>query len=85
MEDKIANHQFIEFAERRLEEHLAELNTRYQGREMANEDERKIAYDRHFKMFTAELEEKSKELGAEADVEDTIKKYQNKFKSSQGQ
>lgn len=85
MENKLNKHQFIEFAERQLEEHVAELNTQYEGRTMANEDEKKTAYEKHFKMFTAELEQKSKELGEEEDSTNTIREYQEKFKRSLSQ
>ena len=73
MENKVNKHALLEFAEQRLEEHIAELNTHYQGRSMASEDEKKEAFDTHFNMFTAELEEKSKELGDEENNKQTIK------------
>ena len=41
MENKTSDHDLIEFAEQRLKEHIAELNTHYEGREMPSNDERK--------------------------------------------
>ncbi len=82
MENKVNKHTLLEFAEQRLEEHIAELNTHYEGRTMASEDEKKQAFETHFNMFTAELEEKSKELGDEENDKQTIKEYQEKFKKA---
>lgn len=79
MENKVDKHALLEFAEQQLEEHIAELNTHYEGREMASADEKKAAFETHFKMFTAELEEKSKELGDEENNKNVIKEYQEKF------
>ena len=83
MEDKVKKHTFLEFAEQQLEEHIAELNTHYQGRSMDSDDEKKQAIETHFKMFTAELEEKSKELGNNENDKQTITEYQEKFKQAQ--
>ncbi|MEO8569331.1 MAG: hypothetical protein ABI419_09345 [Ginsengibacter sp.] len=82
MENKVDKHHLLEFAEQRLEEHIAELKTQYMGREMPSEDEKKNAFEKHLNMFTAELEEKSKELGDEQNDKQTIKDYQEKFKKS---
>ncbi len=82
MESKISNHDLIEFAEQRLEEHIAELNAHYQGREMASDDEKKKAIDTHFNMFKAELEEKSKELGNGQEHTAIIKEYEKKFRQA---
>ncbi len=79
MENKVNKHALLEFAEQQLEEHIAELNTHYEGREMDSNDEKKAAFDTHLKMFTAELEEKSKELGDEENNKNVIKEYQEKF------
>ncbi len=82
MEEKLKKHTFIEFAEQQLKEHIAELNTQYQGRSMDSNEEKKTAIETHFNMFTAELEEKSKELGNEENDKQTIKEYQEKFKKA---
>ncbi len=82
MENKVDKHALLEFAEQRLDEHIAELNTHYEGREMASDDEKKKAFETHFNMFTAELEEKSKELGNEEDSKQVIKDYQEKFRKA---
>lgn len=82
MENKVDNHALLEFAEQRLDEHIAELNTHYEGREMASDDEKKNAFETHFNMFTAELGEKSKELGNEEDSKQVIKDYQEKFRKA---
>ncbi len=82
MEDKVNKHTLIEFAEQQLEEHIAELNTHYEGRSMDSEEEKKQAIETHFNMFTAELQEKSKELGDEESDKQTIKEYQDKFKKA---
>lgn len=82
MEDKVRNHTLIEFAEQRLKEHIAELNTQYQGRTMDSNDEKKQAIETHFNMFTAELEEKCKELGDEESDKQTIEEYQEEFKKA---
>lgn len=82
MENKVNKHTLLEFAERQLEEHIAELNTHYQGRSMDSDEEKKQAVETHFNMFTAELEEKSKELGDEENDKQTIKEYQEKFKKA---
>ncbi|MEO6289189.1 MAG: hypothetical protein ABIO76_04685 [Ginsengibacter sp.] len=82
MEDKLNNHKFLEFAEQRLEEHIAELNTHYEGRTMPDNDEKKTAFNKHFNMFTAELEEKTKELGIEETNKKTIEEYREKFRNS---
>ncbi len=79
MENKVDKHNLMEFAEQRLEEHISELNTHYEEREMASEDEKKEAFTTHFNMFTAELKEKSKELGDEENDKQVIKNYQEKF------
>lgn len=82
MDNKLSNHTFTEFAEQKLEEHIAELKTQYEGKTMSSEDEKKTAYDKHFKMFSAELKEKIKELGEEEENHPELKKYQERFKAS---
>ncbi len=82
MEDKVNKHALLEFAEQRLDEHIAELNTHYEGRAMASDDEKKKAFETHYNMFTAELEEKSKELGDEENDKQVIKDYQEKFRKA---
>ena len=80
MENKVNKHSLVEFAERRLKEHIAELNTRYQGRQMASEEEKKKAIETHLNMFKSELREKNKELGDEQEGNNIIKGYEEKFK-----
>ncbi len=82
MENKVNKHNLLEFAEQRLEEHLAELHTHYEGKSMPSNDEKKTAFDTHLNMFKAELEEKSKELGDEENNKQVIKEYQEKFKNA---
>ena len=82
MENKVNKHALLEFAEQRLEGHIAELNIHYKGRAMASNDEKKKAFETHYNMFTAELEEKSKELGDEENDEQVIKDYQEKFRKA---
>lgn len=82
MENKVDKHNLLEFAEQRLEEHITELKTHYEGRELAPDDEKKKAFETHYNMFTAELREKSKELGDEENDKQTIKEYQEKFKKA---
>lgn len=82
MEEKLRKHTLVEFAEQQLKEHIAELNTQYQGRSMDSDEEKKTAIDTHFNMYTAELKEKSKELGNEENDKQTIKEYQEKFKKA---
>ncbi len=82
MEDKVNKHNLLVFAEQRLDEHISELNTHYEGRTMASDDEKKKAFETHYNMFTAELEEKSKELGDEENNEQVIKDYQERFRKA---
>lgn len=82
MENKVDKHNLLEFAEQRLEEHVAELNTHYEGRSMPSNDEKKTAFETHLNMFKAELEEKSKELGDEENNKELIKDYLEKFKNA---
>ena len=49
---------------------------------MASDDEKKKAFETHYNMFTAELEEKSKELGDEENAEQVINDYQEKFRKA---
>ncbi|MEP6583138.1 MAG: hypothetical protein ABJA90_02675 [Ginsengibacter sp.] len=79
MENKVNQHNILEFAEQRLEEHMAELNTHYEGREMGSNDEKKKAFETHLNMFTAELTEKCKELGDEKGSQQVVADYQRKF------
>ncbi len=80
MEKKNSNHDLREFAEQRLKEHIEELNTHYQGKTMPSKDEKTKAFETHYNMFSAELEEKNKELGDDKANEHTIKEYLQKFK-----
>ncbi|MEO6220674.1 MAG: hypothetical protein ABIO81_09625 [Ginsengibacter sp.] len=82
MENNLNKHKFLEFAEQQLEKHIAELNTNYKDRTMPADDEKDKAIERHLNMFTAELEEKSKELNEEENSKQIIKEYQEKFKNS---
>ena len=80
MENKVNKHEFVEFAEQQLKEHIAELNTHYEGREI-DSDEKTQAIETHSNMFRAELQEKSKELGDDEN-NDLIKEYEQKFKEA---
>ena len=82
MNQKLSTHTFIEFAEQKLEEHIAELKTQYEGKVMPDKDERKSAYEKHFNMFTAELTEKYKELGEDEKIHKELEDYQQKFQNS---
>lgn len=82
MNEKLSTHTFIEFAEQKLEEHIAELKTHYEGKVMPDKEEKESAYKKHFNMFTAELTEKFKELGEDENVHKELQNYQQKFKSS---
>lgn len=79
MENKLDNHTIVAYAEQQLAEHIAELKTQYEGREMPSNDEKKEAFEKHCKMFRAELEEKFKELGYEEKGQDIIKEYIEKY------
>ena len=80
MENKVNKHALIEFAEQRLEEHIAELKKHYEGRETPSGDEKEKAIDKHLNMFKAVLEEKSKGLGDEEMSKDIIEEYGRKFR-----
>lgn len=82
MKERLSTHTFTEFAEQKLEEHLAELNTHYEGKVMPSNDEREQAYEKHFGTFTAELKEKIKELGEEEKDHAEVKRYQEKFREA---
>jgi adenosine deaminase len=82
MNEELVTHTFIEFAEQKLEEHIAELKTHYEGKVMPDKEEKESAYKKHFNMFTAELNEKFKELGEEEIVWKELEAYQQKFKNS---
>lgn len=80
MEDKSTNHDFLVYAEQQLEAHIEELNKTYEGREMPSNEEKSKAFETRFNMFTAQLNEKSKELCIEPESEKIIEEYQQKFK-----
>lgn len=80
MENKEKNHDLVEFAEQQLKEHIAELNTHYQGREIDSK-EKQEAIATHLNMLRAELKEKSKELSGNEN-NDVISEYEQKFKQA---
>lgn len=53
--------EFEQYAESKLNEHVAELNTRYEN-EKIDKETLEGAYDVHKKMFTNELDEKIQKL-----------------------
>ncbi len=80
MENKSTRHDFLVYAEQQLEAHTAELKTNFEGRGMSSGEEKTKAFDISFNMFTAQLEQKSKELNIEEDSKKIIKEYQQKFR-----
>ncbi len=72
---------FNEFAKKRLENHLGELNTRYEN-EKINDETIKLAYDEHKKIYTKELEEKINSLlpsENNSGLKDELEKARNNF------
>ena len=53
---------FRDFAEKELENHLAELNTKYQNEPMSSKELKGKAYEEHTKIYRKELEQKANEL-----------------------
>lgn len=53
---------FREFAEKELKNHNVELETHYQGRELASNDLKQQAYTGHKKIFEKQLADKIEEL-----------------------
>ncbi len=63
MENKAkAMHDFEQYATSRLNNHIAELNTRYENQTIDKET-LEMAYSKHTEIFSQELDEKIKELG----------------------
>ena len=54
--------EFRNFAQQELDNHLLELQTRYQDRELASNDLKNEAYDSHRQIFKNELLEKIETL-----------------------
>lgn len=53
---------FQQFAEDRLKNHLAELNTRYENERLASQELKQRAYRDHQKIYEKELDEKMDSL-----------------------
>ncbi|MDQ6761254.1 MAG: hypothetical protein M3015_01350 [Bacteroidota bacterium] len=79
---------FRDFAKNELENHLLELNTKYQNRKPAFDDLTKEAYSEHRQVLENELSEKIKELITEDNrflrpsLEEIKEKYVDKLKPS---
>lgn len=84
MEDKAKNIQhFEEFATRRLNNHIAELNTRYQNKKIDKQTLQE-AYQAHQKIFDTELDEKIKSfLSAESKsgLKEELENIKNTYRS----
>jgi hypothetical protein len=63
MEKKVNEMEvFHQFAEDKLKNHLAELNTRYQNEPLGSKELKQEAYEDHQKIYAQELEEKIQSL-----------------------
>ena len=71
---------FREFTEKELENHLAELNTKYQNEPMSSKELIRKAYDEHKKIYTIELEEKENEL-LKNEKDESLKKELDNLKN----
>lgn len=76
---------FNQFAEERLKNHLAELNTRYEN-EKTDSETMKLAYAEHQKIYSKELDEKINALlpdqmneGLKSELENAAKNYFEKL------
>jgi superoxide dismutase len=63
--DKNPMETFSRFAKERLDNHLAELQTKYENKAMASKELTQEAYDNHKKIFEEELQEKIESLSVE--------------------
>ncbi|MEO8861517.1 MAG: hypothetical protein ABI358_08850 [Ginsengibacter sp.] len=73
---------FSRFAQERLDNHLAELQTKYENRSMASKELTQEAYDNHKKIFEEELQEKIESLSVEnkdAHEKEKIAEIKNSF------
>lgn len=80
---------FVQFAEEKLKNHLAELNTRYWNEDV-DDKTRRTAYHNHREIFEQELDEKIRSLLAndnnawlKGDLENSKQMYLDKFLSGQ--
>lgn len=78
--DKIANtiEAFHQYAEDRLKEHMAELKTKYQNENLPSAEEKKKAFEEHFKHYKDELTVQMKELSK--NNTDSAKQLNNVYK-----
>ena len=73
---------FSRFAQERLDNHLAELQTKYENRSMASKELTIEAYDNHKKIFEEELQEKIDSLSVEnedAHGKEKLEEIKNSF------
>lgn len=70
---------FRDFAEKELENHLAELNTKYQNEPMSSKELKRKAYDEHTKIYRKELEQKENEL-LQNEKDESLKKELDNLK-----
>ena len=68
---EIFRNAFEQYAENKLQEHVAELNTRYEN-EIIDKETLERAFEVHKKMFTSELDEEIQKL--ENEKSDTFNK-----------
>lgn len=76
MNKSTIENDFKNFAEKRLYNHLEEINTRYQN-ERPDTDLRREAANAHRKIFEEELNKKIKELGS--GNRDEIEKFKSTY------
>lgn len=78
MENKKKNvDEFRQYAENKLKNHLAELDTRYQDRPLDSEALLQDAYKEHQAIFSGQLDEKMKELVAANNNADQLKEMES--------
>lgn len=85
--EKSGKELLSEFAEQQLKEHQQELQTNYQGRELASTGEKTKAYSEHAKLFQSELNIKLNELKENyqdevSEMEEMVKKFSAKLNES---
>lgn len=71
---------FKSYAEQRLKEHEAELNTRYWNEQIPKQEKEK-ALENHVNLFRKELEEKVSK-GNEANAKNAIEEYVSRLKQA---
>jgi hypothetical protein len=81
MENKTkAMHDFEQYATGRLNNHIAELNIRYENKAIDKETLEK-AYSEHTEIFSQELDEKIKELSSGHNDQGLVTELQNQKQS----